>query len=77
MSAITAKASRKMKKYAVLTREPRCFLGSFDFSWEQRKVGDLLIERNQQAPMSDEYPLMAFIANEGVPLKVSVMTEVP
>ena len=38
MSAITAKASRKMKKYAVLTREPRCFLGSFDFSWEQRKV---------------------------------------
>jgi type I restriction enzyme S subunit len=29
-------------------------------------VGDLLIERNQQAPMSDEYPLMAFIANEGV-----------
>ena len=35
-------------------------------TWEQRKVGDLLIERNQQAPMSDEYPLMAFIANEGV-----------
>ena len=66
MSAITAKASRKMKKYAVLTREPRCFLGSFDLSWEQRKVGNLLIERNQQAPMSDEYPLMAFIANEGV-----------
>ena len=41
MSAITAKASRKMKKYAVLTREPRCFLGSFDFSWEQRKVSEL------------------------------------
>ena len=41
MSAITAKARRKMKKYAVLTREPRCFLGSFDFSWEQRKLGDI------------------------------------
>ena len=41
MSAITAKASRIMKKYAVLTREPRCFLGSFDFSWEQRKLGDV------------------------------------
>ena len=41
MSAITAKASRKMKKYAVLTREPRCFLGSFDFSWEQRKAIDI------------------------------------
>ena len=66
MSVINAKASRKMKKYAVLTREPRCFLGSLAFSWEQREVGDLLIERSQQAPMSDEYPLMAFIANEGV-----------
>ena len=41
MSAITAKASRKMKKYAVVTREPRCFLGSFDFSWEQRKLGEM------------------------------------
>ena len=41
MSAITAKASRKMKKYAVLAREPRCFLGSFDFSWEQRKLGEI------------------------------------
>ena len=41
MSAITAKASRKMKKYAVLTREPRCFLGSFVFSWEQRKAIDI------------------------------------
>ena len=41
MSAITAKASRKMKKYAVLTREPRCFLGSFDLSWEQRKAIDI------------------------------------
>ena len=38
----------------------------FRFSWEQRKVSDLLVERNEQAPMSDEYPLMAFIANEGV-----------
>ena len=41
MSAITAKANRKMKKYAVLTREPRCFLGSFDFSWEQRKLSEI------------------------------------
>ena len=38
----------------------------FSDAWEQREVGDLLIERSQQAPMSDEYPLMAFIANEGV-----------
>ena len=38
----------------------------FTDAWEQRKVGELLTERNDQAPMSDEYPLMAFIANEGV-----------
>ena len=42
MSAINAKASRKMKKYAVSTREPRCFLGSLAFSWEQRKLGELV-----------------------------------
>ena len=45
---------------------PRIRFKGFTGAWEQRKVGDLLIERNQQAPMSDEYPLMAFIANEGV-----------
>ena len=38
----------------------------FTDTWEQRKVGELLIERNEQAPKSEEYPLMAFIANEGV-----------
>lgn len=41
------------------------FVGFTD-DWEQRKVGELLTERNQQTPMSDEYPLMAFIADEGV-----------
>ena len=35
-------------------------------AWELRKVGELLTERNEQAPMNDEFPLMAFIANEGV-----------
>ena len=43
-----------------------CFFSHFTNTWEQRKVGELLIERNEQAPMSEEYPLMAFIANEGV-----------
>lgn len=42
------------------------FVQKLDLTWEQRKVGELLIERNQQAPMSEEYPLMAFVANEGV-----------
>lgn len=35
-------------------------------TWEQRKVGELLVERNEQFPTTPEYPLMAFIANEGV-----------
>ena len=39
---------------------------SLDFAWEQRKVGEILEERDEQAPKSSEYPLMAFIANEGV-----------
>ena len=55
MSAITAKASRKMKKYAVLTREPRCFLGSFDFSWEQRKLGDVVQITMGQSPDGSTY----------------------
>ena len=55
MSAITAKARRKMKKYAVLTREPRCFLGSFDFSWEQRKLGDVVQITMGQSPDGSTY----------------------
>ena len=64
MSAITAKARRKMKKYAVLTREPRCFLGSFDFSWEQRKLGDVVKEITRNDPES-EAPIMMITANNG------------
>lgn len=64
MSAITAKASRKMKKYAVLTREPRCFLGSFAFSWEQRKLGDVVKEITRNDPES-EAPIMMITANNG------------
>ncbi|MCQ5201198.1 restriction endonuclease subunit S [Mordavella massiliensis] len=45
---------------------PELRFPGFTEDWEQRKVGELLIERNEQSPMSDEYPLMAFIANEGV-----------
>ena len=45
---------------------PEIRFKGFTDDWEQRKVGELLVERNEQAPMSEEYPLMAFIANEGV-----------
>ena len=63
MSAITAKASRIMKKYAVLTREPRCFLGSFDFSWEQRKFSDITFPAGEKN--KDNLPLESYsITNE-------------
>ena len=63
MSVITAKASRKMKKYAVLTREPRCFLGSFDFSWEQRKFSDITFPAGEKN--KDNLPLESYsITNE-------------
>ena len=45
---------------------PQIRFKGFTEAWEQRKVGELLIERNEQAPMCIEYPLMAFIANKGV-----------
>ena len=45
---------------------PEIRFAGFTDPWEQRKVGDLLTERNEQEPMSTEYPLMAFIANEGI-----------
>ena len=47
-------------------KKPEIRFGGFTDDWEQRKVSDLLEERNEQAPESEDYPLMAFIANEGV-----------
>ena len=41
MSNSIAKPNQIIKKYAVLARESRCFLGSFAFSWEQRKVSEV------------------------------------
>ncbi len=34
--------------------------------WEKKRLGNILNERNIQVPKSDEYPLMAFVANKGV-----------
>ena len=45
---------------------PEIRFDGFTDPWEQRKVGELLSERIEQFPKSDEYPLMAFVANEGV-----------
>ena len=45
---------------------PKIRFQGFTEDWEQRKVSELLEERNEQAPESSDYPLMAFIANIGV-----------
>ena len=60
-----------MKKYAVLTREPRCFLGSFDFSWEQRKAKEICSigtgKSNTQDQVDDgKYP---FYIRSDVPVR--------
>ena len=65
--------TKKLKKYMLQkmfpqngNKVPEIRFFGFTDDWEQRKVGDLLQERNEQAPMSEDYPLMAFIANQGV-----------
>ena len=64
MSVITAKASRKMKKYAVLTREPRCFLGSFVISWEQRKAKELFVSTADKG--YPELPVLSATQDRGM-----------
>lgn len=45
---------------------PEIRFPEFSDAWKQRKVGDLLVERREMVTEDNEYPLMAFIANEGV-----------
>jgi type I restriction enzyme S subunit len=40
--------------------------GSSYPDWEEKKLSDVLKERNTQTPISGEYPLMAFVAYKGV-----------
>ena len=47
-------------------KTPQIRFKGFSNDWKQHKVGEFLLERNEQAPVSKEYPLMAFIANKGV-----------
>jgi len=47
-------------------KAPAIRFKGFTDVWEQHKVSELLEERNFQAPKNGEYPLMAFVAYEGV-----------
>ena len=45
---------------------PEIRFPEFSDDWEQRKLGDLLEERNDQTPETNEYPLMSFVQGKGV-----------
>lgn len=45
---------------------PGIRLSQFDNEWIEHAVGELLTERVDLSPKSNEYPLMAFVANQGI-----------
>lgn len=47
-------------------KKPAVRFQEFSDDWIKRRIDELLEERNVQTPKSDEYPLMAFVANKGV-----------
>lgn len=47
-------------------RVPELRFHGFEGEWKETVLSDILRERNEQFPETEEYPLMAFIANVGV-----------
>ncbi|UXI98966.1 restriction endonuclease subunit S (plasmid) [Lactiplantibacillus pentosus] len=45
---------------------PQLRFAGFADAWEERKLGDILSERNDQMPETNEYPLMSFVQGKGV-----------
>lgn len=45
---------------------PQIRFAGFSGEWSEQNIGNILLERNEQAPKSIDYPLMAFVAFEGV-----------
>lgn len=65
--------TKELKKYVLQKmfprnnkKNPEIRFAGFTDDWKQRKLGDVFEERNEQYPMNEDYPLMAFIANVGV-----------
>ena len=48
---------------------PEIRFEGFTDAWEERKLGDILSERNDQMPETNEYPLMSFVQGKGVTSK--------
>ena len=47
-------------------RVPKIRLKGFTDNWKNVKLGDMLVERNEQIEESAQYPLMSFVGNVGV-----------
>ncbi|MGE7365983.1 restriction endonuclease subunit S [Desemzia incerta] len=47
-------------------KNPQLRFANFSNDWENRKLGDMLEERNEQIPENEEYPLMSFVQGLGV-----------
>lgn len=47
-------------------RVPKLRFPGFTEDWEQRKLSDVLVERNEQQVETSEYPLMSFVQGLGV-----------
>ena len=47
-------------------KSPQLRFKGFTDDWEDRKLGDVLSERNDQTPETNEYPLMSFVQGKGV-----------
>ncbi|WP_260362253.1 restriction endonuclease subunit S [Leuconostoc pseudomesenteroides] len=47
-------------------KTPQIRFKGFTDDWEERKLGDVLSERNDQTPETNEYPLMSFVQGKGV-----------
>ena len=49
-----------------MANKPRIRFRGFTEDWEQRKLSDVLVERNEQQVETSEYPLMSFVQGLGV-----------
>ncbi|WP_273754601.1 restriction endonuclease subunit S [Leuconostoc mesenteroides] len=47
-------------------KSPSLRFRGYTDDWEERKLGDILSERNDQMPETNEYPLMSFVQGKGV-----------
>ena len=47
-------------------KTPKLRFKGFTDDWEQRKLSDILVERNEQQVETNEYPLMSFVQGHGV-----------